>query len=315
MAKQAYSKPPLAVPDQINLLKSRGLQIPEPPDEGKMGHYLRYIGYYRLSGYMYPFLADPVKHLFKPNTSFQDILDLYKFDRELRLLVFSAIEKIEIAVRSHINNLYSLATADPFWYANSAHFFDQEQHKSLMQSIGAGIKRSTDTFIQHFYAAYTNPYPPAWFTFEILQMGQLSILYSSAAKSSVKKAIAACFAVKEPVFTSWLHTLVYVRNICAHHARLWNKEFRIPVKIPKSPDNTWLSFAPLTDRRIYIILAIIVYLLRIINPGNHFKQKLKRLLDKYPHTDIAAMGFPTAWQDDPFWTGETSTAPPAPACQ
>jgi len=111
MEKQTYTKPPLSVQEQINLLKSRGLQI---PDESRAIRYLQNISYYRLSGYMYPFLVNTKQHIYKTRTTFDNILNLYHFDRELRLLVFSAIEKIEIALRSQIINQFSVTSQDSF---------------------------------------------------------------------------------------------------------------------------------------------------------------------------------------------------------
>jgi abortive infection bacteriophage resistance protein len=298
MAKQPFTKPPLSVDDQINLLKNRGLQI---PNEERATLCLRNISYYRLSGYMHPFLADNRQHIYKNGTVFEDILNLYRFDRELRLVVFSAIEKIEIALRSQIVNQYSVALNDPFWYTNAAYFADPVRHADFMNGLSAYIHRSNDVFIKHFYNTYTDPWPPIWVIFEILSMGQFSILYSITAKSPSRKAVAENFGVKEPVLTTWLHTLVYVRNICAHHARLWNKELRIPVKLPKKTANTWLAYPNVTNRKVYIVLAIIAYLLDTITPHHKFRQRIKGLITKYPATDIAAMGFPQNWLADGFW--------------
>src|SRR5215469_10687296 len=119
MGNQSYSKPPLSVPDQIKLLKTRGLQI---PDEKRASRYLQNISYYHLSGYMYPFLADKKQHQYKPNSSFDDIINLYRFDRELRILIFTAIEKIEVAIRAQITNHFAVETNDPFWYTDVKHF-------------------------------------------------------------------------------------------------------------------------------------------------------------------------------------------------
>jgi len=105
MTKQPFTKPPLSVQEQIELLKARGLRI---PDEQRVARYLRNISYYRLSGYMYPFLTDTKRHRYKNGTTFEDILNLYRFDRELRILIFAAIEKIEIAFRAQIINHYSV---------------------------------------------------------------------------------------------------------------------------------------------------------------------------------------------------------------
>lgn len=118
--KKSYTKPPLSIQDQIELLKTRGLQI---PDEERAARYLQNISYYRLSGYMYPFLKDKEQHLYKENVKFNDILNIYRFDREFRLLLFSSIEKIEIAIRSQITNHYSVTFSDPFWYVKGSNFF------------------------------------------------------------------------------------------------------------------------------------------------------------------------------------------------
>jgi abortive infection bacteriophage resistance protein len=106
---------------------------------------------------------------------FEDILNLYRFDRELRLLVFSAIEKIEIAFRAQIINQYSVALHDPFWYTNAANFTDPKRHADFLNGLTAYINRSNDVFIKHFYSTYSDPWPPVWVIFEILSMGQFSI--------------------------------------------------------------------------------------------------------------------------------------------
>jgi len=298
MEKRTFLKPPLSVQDQVVLLKSRGLQI---PDEKRAIRYLQNISYYRLSGYMYPFLSDTKQHIYKKGTKFEDILDLYRFDRELRLFVFSAIEKIEIALRTQIINGFSVAFQNPFWYKDVKNFTYTEKHTHFINSLYVNINRSNDVFIKHFYNTYNNPFPPIWVIFEILSMGQFSMLYNNTAKSLPRKAVADYFGVKETVLSAWLHTLVYVRNICAHHARLWNKDLRIPVKLPKKHANKWLSNRNIKDRKVYIVLAIITYLLDTIIPHHTFRRKIKTLLGKYPNINIIAMGFPENWDSDPFW--------------
>ena len=298
MKKQTYSKPPLSVEEQIKLLKTRGLHI---ADEEKATMYLNNISYYRLSGYMYPFLEDAKQHLYKENTTFEDIMNLYRFDRELRLLLFAAIEKIEVAIRSQIINHFSVNTKDPFWYTKEKYFSNPAKHADFFNNLSSYINRSNDVFIKHFYNTYNEQYPPIWIILEILSMGQLSILYNNTIKSPSKKAIADYFGIKEPILANWLHTLVYVRNICAHHARLWNKDMRIQVKNPRKTSNIWLTSGNITDRKIYEVLAIIVYFLDTITPTNTFREKLKALLAKYPNIDVTTIGFPKNWQDDPFW--------------
>ena len=106
--KQNYCKPALTIEQQIDLLVSRGLTI---PDRDKALHYLNYIGYHRLSGYFLTFQQNAPgveSHSFKKGVTFKDILDIYIFDRELRLLVMDAIERIEVAFRACISNTIQL---------------------------------------------------------------------------------------------------------------------------------------------------------------------------------------------------------------
>ena len=300
MNKTPYTKLPLTVHEHIELLKARGLQF---PNEERAARYLQNISYFRLSGYMYPFLADKKQHQYKSNSSFDDIVNLYRFDRELRVLIFSTIEKIEIAIRAQITNSFAVDAKNPFWYTDINNFSISTEHKDFLNNTSAVIKRSTDVFIKHFTDTYSDPYPPIWIVLEVLSMGQLSILYHITKRSAPRKAVARYFGVKEPIMANWLHTLVYVRNICAHHARLWNKRLRIPVKLPKVTDRTWLFTPNLPNDKIYIVLAVIAYLLDTITPTNKFRNKLKDLFLKYPNIDITAMGFPKDWKNDPFWSG------------
>ena len=248
MAKRTYTKPSLTVQEQIELLKTRGLQI---NNEARAEQYLRNISYYRLSGYMYLFLKDTIQHIYKNVTKFEDIISLYRFDRELRLLVFSAIEKIEIAIRSHIAYEFSIGLQDPFWFTNVANFSDAAKFKTFHNELDTNINRSKDVFIKHFKDTYSNPMPPIWITSEILSLGQLSVLYDITAKIPPRKAVADYFGIKDVVLVSWLHTLAYVRNICAHHARLWNKDLRISVKMPIKVVNKWLSLQNMANNKTY----------------------------------------------------------------
>ena len=98
-----FQKPYASAHDLVRLLQSRGLTV---ADTAKAERYLEFIGYYRLSAYMYPLLQMPKEqHRYKPNTTFDQVMMLYRFDKKLRLLIFNEIEKIEVAVRSAIVNI------------------------------------------------------------------------------------------------------------------------------------------------------------------------------------------------------------------
>lgn len=207
MATIPYTKPAKSYIDQLSHLKQMGLVV---KNDKRALRYLETVGYYRLRGYMVPFFESPAIHKFKKNTTIDNVLDLYKFDRELRILVFSAIEKIEVAVRGQLVYNYSMDLNNPFWLDDSSLFINQKKYSDTYRGIKSLVSRSKDVFISHFVSTYSNPVPPAWITFEVMQMGQLSVLYEILAKSPTHKKIAAYFGVTETVLISWLHSLVYI---------------------------------------------------------------------------------------------------------
>ncbi len=216
-----YTKPPLTLNDQILLLESRGLTI---PNKTTAKYYLSNISYYRLSAYMKSFqrYGDP-NHRFMPFATFGRIIDLYSFDRDLRLILLDAIERIEVAFRCSFIYEYSIRHGNN-WYEDAAHF--QREHAKSMVRIQKEIATSKEVFIEHYKNHYTiPPNPPALMTFEILSFGQLSILYKNTVISDAKKAVGDHFGVNYVVLESWIEHLVYIRNLCAHHSRIWNRDF------------------------------------------------------------------------------------------
>jgi abortive infection bacteriophage resistance protein len=269
-------------------------------DETKALHLLKHISYYRFSIYWRPLLADKQRLIFKPNANFETAFALYKFDRELRQLVLSELEKIEVAVRSQI--AYSLSTAyGSFWIENKTLFADSEKHEITLAKIRNELSRSDEEFIIYFKSTYSNPLPPSFITLEITSFGALSQLYENLKAGTVKREIAQAFGMADRVFASWLHGFVYIRNVCAHHARLWNKPLQIQPLFPRHTQYTWLTDKTVCNNRIYYVLSMIVYFLNTVNPNHTFKQKLDNLFQKYPNVDKKAMGFPVNRLSEPLW--------------
>lgn len=269
-------------------------------DEPKALHLLEKIGYYRLSGYWYPLLADKEKHIFKSDAKFETVFSLYKFDRELRKLVNAEIEKIEVAVRAKI--AYEFSTAyNPFWIESTNLFASYRNHLTTLDKINEEYTRSNEEFISAFKKKYSNPLPPAYITLEVTSFGTLSRLYRNLKPSKAKRDVAKSFTLSDIVFDSWLHSLTCVRNVCAHHARLWNSQIKIQPLSPRKPQSIWLTDNTAHNNRVYYILSMIIYLLNTVNPKHTFKQKLDELFAKYPNVDKSAMGFPITWQSEPLW--------------
>ncbi len=313
---KTYKKGPLTYTEQLTLWQSRGLLV---EDLQNAERYLNEISYYRLSAYALPF--QKVKDEFDTGTTFQNILDLYLFDRELRLLVFDAIERIEIAIRSQM--IYQLAHkyGDSHWQDNAAIFnpprtnprngvvtyIYQDTQDIIKKHLNA---KHPEVFIKHYSITYNDPYnPPCWMSIELLTIGELSRLYSALTQNADRKAIAAFFGLHHTAFSSWLHSLVYVRNICAHHSRLWNREFAIKPEVLQRPQNPWIQKAfDNNNHRTFYFLCMLKYFLGSANPTNHFTQKLIALIAKFPNTPIQYMGIPTYggsnlinWKNENLW--------------
>ena len=273
-------------------------------DSASAAHHLEHIGYYRLSGYALPFQKGgngPDRHNFKPGTTFEGILERYIFDRKLRLVVMDAIERIEIAIRAALSN--SIATRHgPHWYQTPALFSPWFDHAKFLDGIKEQIgheprnSNRRDVYIEHYYSKYDDPdMPPCWMVFESISFGTISLAYKHLVPSEFKP-ICGAFGLSHNVLVSWLHSISYVRNICAHHARLWNRECRIK---PIAANAYKADLTP--NDRVYAQLIVMQILLRKIAPGNHWAQRLMDLLEEHPAIPLRSMGFPPDWKSRPIW--------------
>lgn len=311
MSKKIYSKPFLSFDDQIALMQSRGLDI---PDTQRAKMYLQQINYYRLSAYFLPFQTTVDR--FDTGTTFEHIIKTYTFDRELRLLVFDAIERIEVAIRTQF--IYQLAQKynNSHWHDNPKVFisaFTDRFGKTIdpyndFQLIIDKAKnaKKPEVFIKHYINEYnTPPNPPAWMCFELLTIGELSRLYKGLRNNADKKLIADYFKLHHTVFESWLHALTYVRNICAHHSRLWNRDLSVEPSLLIKPQAAWVSSAYNNNKRTFYFLCMLRYMLNQANQNNDFTTKLDTLLGKYPLVPIQYLGIPSDGKGNLLdWTKE-----------
>lgn len=304
MGMTKYTKRAFSLAEHIEQWQEGGLIV---ADHDKASHYLSVINYYRISAYTLPFQVGNPEHHFKPNTSFDDVLDLYRFDRELRLLVLDAIERIEVAIRSHINNYMSIQYG-PHWYLDESHFVHSFPHKELLADVEKHCQRKKEIFVKHYMEKYTEPrLPPGWVVIEILTFGQLSTIYDRLVNAHDQKEIAKKFNTHAELLRSWMQSISYIRNICAHHSRLWNRELGNAPKIPKKPDNWITTPITITDpnikpsKRLYIMLTIIEFLLQQVNKESTWHIRLFELMEKYPNISHANMGMPENWFEDDFW--------------
>lgn len=297
MSKVPFNKPPLTYSQQVQQLKDRGLLI---NNEQKALHLLESVSYYRLSGYWYPLLQDKQNHIFKQGAEFETAFKLYCFDRELRKLVLAELEKIEIAIRAKM--IYVLSHKyGAFWFSDPTIFKNPVKHADSITKIGQEYARSDEEFIKAFADKYSDPLPPSWISIEITSFGTLSMLYSNLLPGKEKREIAHHFGVSDSVFQTWLHSIVYLRNICAHHSRLWNRSMSIRPQFPRKTTKQWVDMSNVQNNKSYFMLSMILYLLQTVNPKTTFSSRLKALLNKYNNVDTKAMNFPVNWENEPLW--------------
>lgn len=299
--QQAYNKPALTIQQQIAQLQQRGMII---NDIAAATHYLGYINYYRLSAYWLIFESDHVTHTFRQGTTFEQVFNLYIFDRELRLLVLDAIERIEVAIRSQFSHQLSHQYgAHP--HLISALFKASWDYAHNFSQLQKDAKASKESFAQHLLAKYTEPLPPIWATVEIMTLGQLSKWYANLQSGADRNQIAHLFDFDEVNLVSFLHHITTIRNHCAHHSRLWNREFIFTFKLPrKRPDVLLGSYNQLAPRHIYNTLATLAYIMNQIAPGHHWRDRLKNTIHQHQIREVSmevSMGFPVDWKTRSIW--------------
>ena len=298
-----YTKKPLSIPEQVQKLKQRGLII---NDEQFAEKTLAQISYYRLRAYTYPFQDNKSPDSpFIETVTFESIIDLYRFDQKLRVLIFDAIEKIEIALRTQIIYHFSLQHGS-HWQTDPHLYRDTSRFAKHLESLNREIERSDETFIKHYKKKYHEPsQPPSWMSLEVASMGTLSKLYQNVKDGDAKRTVADNFGlIKIGNLENWMFCFSSARNICAHHGRLWNRRLSSIIRLPYTTKNAFLNkkeVKAIYTNKLYATLLAMSYVLKIVAPSFKFDDKLKQLMTECPLNQQKAMGFTENWQDHPFW--------------
>jgi len=293
-----YEKPPLTFDAQADQLISRGLIT----DKTLLVDRLKHVNYYRLSGYLFPYRQED--NTFKPGTTFEKVWHRYSFDRHLRLVVMDAIERIEVSVRTQL--IYELAqSTGAFGYTDqdSLPNLKPDDYTRWIGEITKETLRSREMFVHHFRKKYgdSHEFLPLWMAGEIVSFGCTFTMYKGVS-ASIRNPLAAFYGVSEDVLTSWLQTINVIRNVCAHHSRLWNRELGVKPFIPrKNKYPQWHTPVEIPQNRIFGVLTILHYFLTIIAPQSKWKSRLYTLLNEYPEISRWSMGFPDNWKESPLW--------------
>ena len=334
----AYKKPWMSYEEQLELLIARGMRV---TDREKALEYLQRIGYYRLSGYWYACrqrggkfcvldkdgrrvnekksgkpLEDTVAlDEFKEGTTFKNVVDLYVFDKQLRLLAMDALERIEIALRADIS--HTLGKINRFAYEKPELFHEKfsvirdkktgvTKHQQWLEKQKRLITRSTEKFVSHHRDRYG--YPLAiWVACELWDFGTMSTLFGGL-REQEQDPIARKYGIDNGrIFATWLRSLNYLRNVCAHHARLWNRNVVDQPKLPPVREVAWVKEVgqdPHAKARCVLRLLIGRHVLQGINPRATWSERMKSHLKGFGRLELDHLGLnlrgtgaPDGWEN------------------
>ena len=277
----------MTIDEQVENLKSIGLIV---DDEEYAKKILNDISYFRLVK-AYSLNLKPKNGCYDKQTTFKEIVDLYLFNANFRQIIFPEIEKVEINVRCRVANFFAKQYG-VLGYLQAENFADENYHAQFLKDINEEIGRNSKApFVRNFRENYEGGNLPIYALVEVFSFGTLSKFYKNMLNKD-KKAIAKSFGVGYTYFESWLESISYVRNICAHYGRIYN------AKLSKTPilykEYTQVGIG---NNRIYGVLLCLKHLLKNDVHWNLFVDKIELLFDKYQYVKISTMGFPENWRE------------------
>lgn len=293
-----FNKPPLLFSEQVRLLQDRGLVV---ADLAAAEAFLSRVNYYHFSGYCLPF--ERARHEFLTGTTFEQVVSLCEFDHQLRDIVSEGLAFVEMAVRTRAAYHFSHAFNDAFAHEKPGNFRTNEmKHALWVEELHHNTKNSYEFFVRHFRQDYPNSFPavPVWVAVEIMSFGSLSRFFEYMHHKE-QKVIATVFGLQPLVLVSWLRAFCYIRNICAHHARLWDKRLSVSPTLPDSPE-----WAGLNARVVGPVIYAINHILPLsCNDGfyGQWRTNLENLLNNKPEVPgfWSRIGLAENWKEHRLW--------------
>lgn len=287
--RESFREKGLTPHQQVEALSSRGLEM---GDTHKARRHLEHINYHRLLPYWEGMLEGDGRFL--EGSTFESVLRRYTFDRKLRLLMLDAIERLEVSIRSRWSN-HMAVRHGPLCLADGELFQDHRAHQRSYESVLHFYVGSEDEYVRRFRERYARGQaPPVWICSEMLSLGQLAHWLANLRDPRDLHAVCYTYELHGDCFLSFLNHLTEVRNLAAHHSRLFNRklpEFLFPEDLP----NGLNSLENSSQGSIYNTVVMLDYLLGVISPGHSWTRRLAHSLSR--HVDLPQeMGFPPGWQ-------------------
>ena len=290
-------------------LVARGLWV---DDENELRQILRVVGYYRLTGYLYPFRKVGSED-YEDGTTLTKVWRLYSFDRRLRLVAADALARIEVAVRAKVMEYHTaFCNGDPFAYCKQTSMpgLNGRAFVHFVESVDKAVRqaeRANNPAVVHHIALYGQTKIPVWVLMENLSFGDVMVYYRGL-PNAVQQRVANDFGIWPSAFRGWLNLLRNARNICAHQGRLWNRKINSPISCNFGNNvNLGDLYACLSAQAgvlhttPFTALSLCAWMLRQIRPQSQWTSRVKALLADYPEVPLAAMGFPADWQKLALW--------------
>lgn len=280
------------IPEQIRLLKSRGLQI---PDEKFAASFLLDNNYYRISGYS---LTLRNNDNFYKNATFQNIVDIYNFDHEMRHILLKYIEQIEVKLKSVLTHEFSKEYG-PFGYLNPDNFTDTAKHRVILaKSESLKAQRTPhEAYLKHFIVDLKSQVP-MWAYVELYSISDISILYKIS-QENIKRQVSAVFNIPEShykLLEKFMHSMTILRNLCAHGSRIYNRLFEQKPRLSKN-ELKLLRTRPDGSVDNAHLFSFILVTRRLLNPDQfrNLTDNIIELSEKYPFVSLTYYGFPENW--------------------
>lgn len=326
-----YDKPHLAYDEQLKRIAERGMVY---DDQAQAIRSLRYIGYYRLSAYTYPFRefseqdengkpVGPRPDTFQSGSRFTDAVALHEFDQKLRRCLSNGLEEVELGLRTQI--AYHLGKANLFGHLDELWLDPQRCSESVDVNGTTAYDRfhtvfeqqrresANEEFVKHFITKYDGEMP-VWVAAEVMSFGLLVRLYGLLASREGDK-IAELLGVRDRALVhKYLKALNVLRNDCAHHCRVWNRStIYPPKKPPRNLTHERLHHLRHADpNRMYSLAALTAHFAIQLNPSTNWPRKFKEVMRSFPAplgmTPELQMGFPENWAEQAMWSYDPRAA-------
>lgn len=298
-SRQPYQKVWLSHADPVARLVARGLTVSDPVAAQT---FLSHINYYRFSGYCLAF--EQPRHSFPNGVTFEQVRFAYEFDMALRDLVTEALEILEVDFRAVIAYEFGQRHG-AFGHIDPTKFYVAFRHGEWLLRLQEEADRSSELFVKHFRNNYTQfPDLPIWMAMEVMSFGALSKMFQGMDRDD-QRPVARRYGVQPRDLVGIFHHLVYIRNLCAHHSRLWDRVWAIKPTLPRG--KAWQPPSVPSNDRLFTSLLLLYHLMTRCPAADQFvlqwRDRLKQHLSQPPETlnPLARMGMPSDWDRHPVW--------------